>query len=219
MLIGALSAVALGCNPPPPRTSRAASPTEATAASPPGAEPTLSREEAVARAEEFPPDPTLKGEALPIDGSDLVRGRATVMVDAPIDKVRATLLDFEKYPEFMPEFSRSRILNRLPDGGKQVYQEMSILGGTIRIWANVKIPQAKNDDGVETHATEFVEGNVKDYQATWRLRAVDESHTELTAELYLIPKLFVPTSWINGKNVEGAAKAVQAMKRRVETTP
>jgi hypothetical protein len=136
-----LGGVILGCNPPPPRTSRSPEP---IAQATPNATTVKAAPEVDANtaAAAFPPDETLKGEAVRIEGSDKVRGRATVVVDAPAAKVRATLLDFEKYPEFMPEFSRSRILGSLPDGGKQVYQEMSILGGTVRIWAHVKIPQA-----------------------------------------------------------------------------
>jgi ribosome-associated toxin RatA of RatAB toxin-antitoxin module len=164
-------------------------------------------------------DGPVRSEALPIPGSDLVRGRATATVNAPIAKTRDVLLDFERYPEFMPEFSGGKILGRTRDGTQDVYQEMKILKGTVRIWARIQIPKAPVVDGVEIYAGRFVEGNLEAYEPTWKLRAIDDTHTEVTAEFFLKPKFFVPTSWMNNKNVQGTTEAVRALKRRVEGTP
>lgn len=173
----------------------------------------------VEATKDLPADGTVKAQAVPIAGSEWTRGRATVTVKAPMDKVRATLLDYERYPEFMPEFSGSKILGRMPGGGHQVYQQMSILGGTVKIWAQVEVPKPTIEGDTETYSGTMMKGNIKEYEAIWKLRPLDASHTELTAELRLVPPFPVPVGWMNGKNVEGAAKAVQAMKRRVETRP
>ena len=165
------------------------------------------------------PDSPVKSDSLPIPGTDFVRGRATLVVNGPIGKTREVLLDFEKYPEFMPEFSGGKILGRTRDGTLDVYQEMKILKGSVRIWAHVKIPKATVVDGVESYNGQYVEGNLEAYETTWRIRPIDDTHTELTAEFFLRPKFPVPTGWMNGKNVEGATKAVLAVKHRVEGTP
>ena len=168
---------------------------------------------------EAPPDATVQSEPVPIEGSDLVRGRATVTIDAPADKARKVLLDFERYPEFMPNWTGSRILGRSRDGTLDVYQEMKILAGSVRLWARVKVPKATVAGGVETITGQYVDGNVEAYEPTWKLRPIDDAHCQLTGEFFLKPKFFVPTSWLNGKTVEAAADAVLAVKHRVEGTP
>jgi ribosome-associated toxin RatA of RatAB toxin-antitoxin module len=165
------------------------------------------------------PGSPVKSDSIPIAGTDFVRGRATLVVDGPLAKVREVLLDFEKYPEFMPEFSGGKILGRTRDGTLDVYQEMKILKGSVRIWAHIKVPKATVVDAVESYVGEYLEGNLEAYETTWRIRPVDDTHTELTAEFFLRPKFPVPTGWMNGKNVEGATKAVVAVKHRVEGTP
>src|SRR5260221_7876660 len=47
-----------------------------------------------------PSEPDPQPESLPIANSELVRGRATVTVKAPIEKVREAVLAFAQYPEF-----------------------------------------------------------------------------------------------------------------------
>jgi ribosome-associated toxin RatA of RatAB toxin-antitoxin module len=168
---------------------------------------------------EAPRDAAVQSEPVPIAGSDLVRGRATVTIDAPVDKARKVLLDFEKYPEFMPNWTGSRILGRARDGTLDVYQEMKILAGSVRLWARVKVPKATVASGVETITGQYVDGNVEAYEPTWQLRPIDDAHCQLTGEFFLKPKFFVPTSWLNGKTVEAAADAVLAVKHRVEGTP
>ena len=159
-----------------------------------------------------------KGEAIPVDGSARVRGRATMIVNAPLEKARHIVLDFERYPEFMPGFSGSKVLGRV-HGAWDLYQEMSVLHGTIRMWARIKVPKPTVVDGVETYAGEFVEGNVITYEPRWKLRPVDGTRTEMTVELFLEPKFFMPDSWLNQKNVESATRAVLAMKQRIEHLP
>ena len=61
-----------------------------------------------------------------------------------------------------------------------------------------------------------MEGNVDDFKAIWRLRKMDEDHTELTLEVFLEPSLPLPDSLINSENVGGAVDGVIAMRNRIE---
>jgi ribosome-associated toxin RatA of RatAB toxin-antitoxin module len=186
----------------------AAAPPEASPGpSPPAAPPEVIFAAASAEA------PRTVGVAIP--GTQLVKGRSTLKIAAPIDKVRATVLDFAHYPEFMPHYQKCRVLSRSRDGTREVYMEVAALHGVVTMWARIEVAKATVVDGVEIHETKFIEGNIKDLKATWRLKKIDEGATELTLDIFLLPRLPVPDRVVNNENLDGSAAAVLAIKRRV----
>src|SRR5262249_425493 len=52
--------------------------------------------------------------SVPVEGTNLVRGKSTVSVAAPIERVREAVLDFAHYPEFMPHYTNAKLLGRKP---------------------------------------------------------------------------------------------------------
>lgn len=160
-----------------------------------------------------------RGEPVPIEGSDRVRGRATVVVQAPLDKVRRSVLDFDHYHEFMPAYRQARVLGRTDDGGRKVYMQLSALHDTLRMWFHVAVSPATDVDGVETYSTKFLEGNVRTASAVWGMREIDAERTELSLEVQLVPRIPLPTGMLNEQTVRGAVRGLMAMKRRAEGLP
>jgi ribosome-associated toxin RatA of RatAB toxin-antitoxin module len=155
--------------------------------------------------------------AVPVPGSSLVRGRSTVTVKAPIDRVRQSVLGFADYADFMPHYSKCKVLGRAPGGGRDVYMEVEALHGAVKMWARVEVPRKPAVvDGVETYETQFLDGNVQEFKAIWRLRPVDDGSTELSLEVFLEPKLPLPSDLINRENLNGSAAGVLAMRARAE---
>jgi ribosome-associated toxin RatA of RatAB toxin-antitoxin module len=157
--------------------------------------------------------------SVPIPGSELVRGRATVMVAAPIARVRESVLDFAHYAEFMPHYSNARVLGRTPAGAREVYMEITALHGAVKMWTRVELPKATTVEGIETWETRFIEGNVEDFKAIWRLKRVDDTHTELSLEVFLKPKIPLPNDLLNEENLSGSTKGVLAMRDHAEKAP
>ena len=62
-------------------------------------------------------------------------------------------------------------------------------------------------------------GNVDDFRAVWRLRAVDENRTVLKLEILVDPKLPLPASMVTPELAYAADKAVTAVRDRAEKTP
>jgi ribosome-associated toxin RatA of RatAB toxin-antitoxin module len=153
---------------------------------------------------------------MPIDGSDLVEAKASVMVNAPIDKARTIVLKFDDYPQFMPEYSDCKVLGKLPSGNNKVYMEITTLGGVAKMYANVEILAAVKEGASETHAGKFIDGNVKQFKAVWTLTKTDETHTEVGLLVFLQPNIPLPDFLVNKANLDGAKKGVLAMKRRIE---
>lgn len=153
---------------------------------------------------------------VPIPGSGMVRGRSTVTVAAPIERVREVVLGFASYPEFMPHYTSCRVLGRTPSGGRDVYMEVGAVHGAVKLWARVDVSKPALVDGVEVYTTKFLDGNVKTLDASWRLKKVDDASTQLTMEVFMNPKLPLPDSLLNKENLEGSRQAVLALKKRSE---
>jgi ribosome-associated toxin RatA of RatAB toxin-antitoxin module len=158
-------------------------------------------------------------EAIAIEGSDLVHGRSRLIVRAGIDKVRKHVLDFDHYAEFMPHYQAARLIKRTSSGGRLVYMEVAALSGLITMWTKIEMQVARHVGKIETHASRFLDGNVDDFVAIWRLRKIDDAHTEMSLEIFLEPSLPLPDSLINSENVGGAFDGVVAMRTRIEGRP
>jgi ribosome-associated toxin RatA of RatAB toxin-antitoxin module len=154
---------------------------------------------------------------VPIDGTDMVRGRSTIKVSAPIEKVREQLFAFAQYPEFMPHYKKAKVLGRAPSGGRDVYMEIEALNGAVTFWTRIDMPrQPVMVDGTEVYEAKMLDGNVKDFKAIWRVKKIDDASTELSLEVFLQPRLPLPTSILNSENLKGASSGVTAMRARIE---
>lgn len=156
---------------------------------------------------------------VPIPDSELVEAKAKVTVRAPLEKARATVLKFEDYPQFMPEYSDAKRAGKLPSGNEKVYMEITTLGGVAKMFANIEVLPAKTDGAAETHEAKFLDGNVRQFKAIWTLVKLDEQRTELTLQVFLHPALPLPDFVVNTANLDGAKKGVIAMKKRIEAAP
>lgn len=155
--------------------------------------------------------------AVPISGSDLVEAKATVKVRGSLEKARATVLKFEDYPQFMPEYSDAKRLGDLPSGNEKVYMEITTLGGVAKMYANIEVLSPKPaDPATEVHEARFLDGNVRQFKAIWTLTKLDEAHTQVSLQVFLQPGIPLPDFLVNKANMDGAKKGALAMKRRIE---
>lgn len=166
------------------------------------------------------PEPeTVEPVGVPIPDSDLVEAKATVTVRGPVDKARATILKFEDYPQFMPEYSDAKRAGALPNGDEKVYMEITTLGGIAKMFANIEVLPARTEGASEVHEAKFLDGNVRQFKAIWTLTKLDEQRTEVTLQVFLHPAIPLPDFVVNKANLDGAKKGVLAMKRRIEAAP
>jgi hypothetical protein len=156
----------------------------------------------------------------PVPGSDIVRAHATVLVRAPIARVREVLLDCPRYPEFLHSYKGCVDQGPTPRGGRVWRMELEELGGLIKLWVRAEISPVTVTDGVESFEGRYLEGNVRTFESRWQLEPVQEGDfTRLTLESHMDPKLPLPASLINGGSVDGIRDAILAVKRRAEAAP
>ncbi len=174
------------------------------------ASPTVGRAATAARASE-----EAAVVAVPVAGSALVRARATAEIAAPIEAVRAVVLDLERYPELTPIYSRARVFGTTARGGRDVYLELNELGGG-HLWVRAEISRPVVADGVETYEARLITGNVDAFRARWQLEELGRARTRLTLESFVEPPLGLPAKLVNRGNMDGARETVLALKRRAE---
>ncbi len=147
--------------------------------------------------------------------SEMHAGAARVNVDAPEELVRSVVLDYKNYANFMARFEKSQIVGRSGDK-TDVYLQVPILKGAAKVWAVVRFEPIKQVDGGEVLTGHMIKGNVKRLDATWRLKKLDDSTTQIALELLIVPDLPVPDSLVVPEVRFAAAKAVEGSRDEAE---
>jgi ribosome-associated toxin RatA of RatAB toxin-antitoxin module len=142
-------------------------------------------------------------------------GGAAILVKAPLPTVRKLVTSYGSYKTFISSFDQSRVLAKRK-GTSEVYLQVPILNGAAHIWTVTDMSPPTKDGADEVISGRYKRGNVSDFRARWRLRAVDEHHTILKLELFVDPKLPFPPSAVTTQLVKAADKAVTAVRNRAQ---
>jgi ribosome-associated toxin RatA of RatAB toxin-antitoxin module len=154
---------------------------------------------------------------VPTDGSNIASGRAVITVDKPVDEVLSVLLDYGNYVDFMPNFTKSRVLAQR--GSKaMVYMEVSVAKGMYTLYGQLKLDeQAREGDARVVRGT-LIDGNINAFNATFTLNPVAEG-TEIDFQIYVDPDLPLPSSVFSRENERAAGRAVRALRQRIAAAP
>ncbi len=150
-------------------------------------------------------------------------GHAETLIHAPLAAVRAHVLDFGHYKDFVPDkFKISRVVGHGPDGSADVYIQIAVMHGLVLLWDVTRFaPTRKLEPGMEVVEGRMVsgKGNVDDVNVVWTLRALDNEWTLLKFDLLLKPGLPAPQSAIDEELRDSAMNAVDAIHDRAQGTP
>ena len=151
-----------------------------------------------------------------VSGTSIKAGGGRVFVNAPLAAVRRVVTDYAHYEDFMPRFKRSRVVGKTART-TDVYLQVPILHGAATVWSLTRFEAPRRlADGTEVIEGRMVQGNVKDFRATWYLTPIDDQHTLLRAELLIVPSLPLPGSMVTGELAYAADKGVTASRDRAE---
>ncbi|WP_437602664.1 SRPBCC family protein [Sorangium sp. So ce590] len=142
-------------------------------------------------------------------------GGAAILVKAPLPAVRKLVTSYGSYKTFISSFDQSRVLAKRK-GTSEVYLQVPILNGAAHIWTVADMSPPTKDGADEVISGRYKRGNVSDFRARWRLRAVDEHHTIVKLELFVDPKLPFPASVVTTQLVRAADRAVTAVRTRAQ---
>jgi ribosome-associated toxin RatA of RatAB toxin-antitoxin module len=172
---------------------------------------------------ELPPSPTLAEEdpnagvfttQIPEEGSDISWGQAVLVVDKPIDEVLPIVRDYANYAQFMPNFTKSRVLAQRGDRA-MVYMEVSIAKGAFTLWGQLDLAE-RPEEGSYVVEARLMQGNIDAFRASWTLTPVDEGRrTQVDFRLYVDPDIPLPSTVFSRENERAARKTVRALRARI----
>jgi hypothetical protein len=144
-----------------------------------------------------------------------VWGRAQIFVDAPMANVRTAIMDYGSWSGYIKRFQKSKLLKKEGQTA-EVYLQMSILKGAATLWAVEKFEAPVADGKGEKIVGKLVKGNVEDLQAIWRYRPVDDKHTVVQLDIYVVPKLAVPDGLMISQREDAAGEGCLGVKDRAQ---
>lgn len=142
-------------------------------------------------------------------------GGAAIYVNAPIDVVRRVVTDYRNYEKTIKSFKKSKLLSR-NKGVSEVYLEVPILHGAATVWVVALIGAPVMEGKEEKITARMLRGNVDDFRAVWRLRAVDAEHTIVKLELLVDPSLPAPASLVTPELCGASENAVASVRKQSE---
>jgi hypothetical protein len=137
-----------------------------------------------------------------------------------METVKKIVVDYGHYKELTSgKFHTSRVIGR--DGhGTDVYFQIQVLDGLITLWEVFRFQDIKPlAPGWAIVEGWYLKGNIKAGNAAWTLHAIDEGHTVVTFDIFVLPNVPMPQSLIDDGNRNAAAEAVESIRDNAQSKP
>lgn len=152
----------------------------------------------------------------PVPDTSIRRARAETVLQAPMALVARRMLEYERYPDFMPRFRACRLLSRRGDGA-MVYVELDLPRALGTRWFLEALTVVRARDRVEVRGV-AVDGNIGHVETLAVLERVpgDPGRTRFAFSIYGVPAFSLPGSVVNPELREAALAVAEALRDRVE---
>jgi len=156
---------------------------------------------------------------LPEAGSSIAWGQAIIVVDKPIDEVLPIVRDYANYVDFMPNFTKSKVLAQRGTRA-MVYMEVSVARGAITLYGQLNLAERPESGDVRVVEARLLEGNIDAFSARFTLTPVDGgTRTEIDFKIHVDPDIPLPSSVFSRENERAAGRTVRALRARVSEGP
>ena len=170
--------------------------------------------------------PALADDATPVmttqvaqEGSSIAWGQAIIELDQPIDEVLPIVLDYANYVQFMPNFTKSKVLAQRGTRAR-VYLEVEVAKGAVTLWGQLNIAERDQSSADRVVEASLLEGNVDAFSAEWQLTPIDGgARTRVHFKIYVDPDMPLPSSIFSRENEKAAGRALRALRERVIEQP
>jgi ribosome-associated toxin RatA of RatAB toxin-antitoxin module len=129
--------------------------------------------------------------------------------------VLPVVLDYANYVQFMPYFTKSKVLSQRGHRA-MVYMEVSVAKGSLKFWGQLTLAEKPAEGDTRIIEARLVDGNMNAFNATWRLSPADGgARTSVDFRIYMDPNMPLPASVFSRENEKAAGKTVRALRTRV----
>lgn len=176
----------------------------------------LSAQDRDAQLERLRKDPgPIKSNWVPPGRSDRY-GHAEGLIDAPIDAVRAKLLDFGRYKDLAgPKFKSVKVVDKQGQS-TDVYFQLPIMKGLVTIWYVTRFPPLRAAGGGDVVEGTFVKGNIKSMHIAFTVRpGTEEKNSVLVCDLVLRPNLPAPQSALDEELRDACGDAIHSLRKTI----
>lgn len=153
------------------------------------------------------------------EGSNIAWGQAVIELDQPIEEVLPIVLDYANYVQFMPNFTKSKVLAQRGTRAR-VYLEVAVAKGAVTLWGQLNIAERAQSSDDRVVEASLLEGNVDAFSAEWQLTPIDDgTRTRVHFKIYVDPDMPLPSSIFSRENEKAAGRALRALRERVIEQP
>ena len=172
-----------------------------------------------AAAEEHDENAGIFTAQIPEEGSNISWGQAVLVLDKPIEEVLPIVRDYANYVQFMPNFTKSKVLAQRGSRA-MVYMEVSVAKGAFTLWGQLNLAEHPEDGESRVVEARLLEGNIDAFNASWTLTPVDGgARTQVDFKIYVDPDIPLPSSIFSRENEPAAGRTVRALRARVFEGP
>ena len=134
--------------------------------------------------------------------------KESVEIDAPVERVYELLVDFDRYPEFMPGVKETIVLDREDD--------MAIVEFSIKVIKEFNYTLRFSFAPPRELAWTYVGGDFKSITGGWTIERVEDEKTCATYSVDIDGGFFIPKAISNQLLKFNVPELLQAVKRRCE---
>jgi hypothetical protein len=174
----------------------------------------LSADERAAQLERLKKDPgPIKSNWVPPGRAERY-GHAEGLVTAPVDAVRAKLVDFGHYKDLAgPKFKSVKVVDKQGDA-TDVYFQLPIMKGVITIWYVTRFTPARAFASGEVVEGTYVKGNIKNMHIAFTVRpGTDDKSSVMVCDLVLQPNVPAPQSALDEELRDACGDAINSLRR------
>jgi len=138
----------------------------------------------------------------------MITATKSILIDAPAEKIREVVLDFESYPKFFPEVSNIEVL-------RQTKKEAEVCFG-IHLIKTINFT-LKFDIAPQKISWSLVKGDfMKRNSGSWHFETLEGKQTEVTYSVEIIASAWVPKSLIEKHITSLVPLMLKHLKTRCE---
>ena len=155
---------------------------------------------------------------IPVEGSKIATGQAVIVVDKPIEEVLPIVLDYANYVQFMPNFTKSKVLAQRGSRA-MVYMEVSVAKGMYTLYGQLNLNERPREGSSRVVEGRLLDGNIDAFDASFKLTPTDDgAGTEIDFKIYVDPDIPLPSSVFSRENERAAGRTVRALRARLAKT-